>query len=72
MSREKSLAPSQTPNTPLMFRSTQHLGAKFQEQKENKPDLQLRSQIVRLVGKEVSFLRHLGGRLRSSHPLKKA
>ena len=41
-------------------------------QEENSPDRQIRTPNYILVGKEVEFLKQLGGWLRGSHPLKSA
>jgi hypothetical protein len=41
-------------------------------QEGNSPDRQIRTLNFILVGKEVDFLRQLGGWLRGSHPLKSA
>ena len=51
-----------------MFHGTQYVRAKPGGQEGNIPDHQLRSLTLCLVVKEVFFLKHPGGRLRSSHP----
>ena len=47
---------------------TQYGGAKFVGRKGNIPDSRLRSPNVLSVEKVVVIHKHLGGRLRSSHP----
>ncbi len=60
----------QTPNSGQLLRGSQNSGAKIGARKGNSPDRNLRSQNLSSVGKEVIYLRQVGGWLRSSHPLK--
>jgi len=68
----KDLIFNQTPNTSRVKLGSQTAGAKLRSQKENSPDPHLRPQNQYLVVKEVLVHRQPGGRLRSSHPSKKA
>ena len=63
---------NQTPNSHNAYHGSQKSGAKVGSQKGNSPDHHLRSLNLCSVVKEVKFLKHLGGWLRSSHPLKSA
>ena len=60
----------QTPNTSQLFTGSQTVGDKSHCQKGNSPDLQLRSQSVSEVVKDVLLLRQPGCWLRSSHSFK--
>jgi hypothetical protein len=64
--------PWQTPNTRTCEHGRHTAGANVRREKENNPDLQLRSQNHGSVENDVERHRQLGGWLRSSHPLKKA
>ncbi len=55
-----------------IFLSSQSCRAKPMGREGNNPDSQLRPLNKGSVYKEVRYLRHPGGWLRSSHPLKKA
>jgi hypothetical protein len=64
--------PLQTPNTGKCNHGRHTAGANVRREEGNNPDRQLRSPNHGLVGNDVGRLRHPGGWLRSSHPLKKA